>query len=142
MAAYLEISLNHHHFLVDMTHTHEVLNLATGAIVPVANMPMEFLGLLGYRSRVYWAIDLGIVLGLEPLPNLDKYAVIMMVAGDRMQAIATATINGIHQLSAPLQPIDINNTPKQLIPFLEGKIDRHLILNPEAVLSSLAVTAQ
>lgn len=135
MAAYLEICINHHHLLVNMTHTREVLNLAAGLVVPVANMPVAVLGLLGYRSRVYWAVDLGIVLGLQPLPNLDKYAVIMMIVGDVIQAIATESIRGIHQLSEPIQPIDINNTPKNLIPYLEGRIDRHLILSPVAVLA-------
>jgi positive phototaxis protein PixI len=139
MAAYLEICLHHQNFLVDMTHTHEVLNLAAGAIVPVANMPVEVLGLLGYRSRVYWAVDLAMVLGLEPLPNLDKYAVIMMVVGDVMQAVATETIKGIHQLSEPIQPLDIPNTPKHLIPYLEGKINQHLVLNPSALLNSSSV---
>lgn len=136
MVAYLEIRVSQTPFLLDMENVQEVLHIRAGLVVPVTAMPSSVLGLLSHHSRVYWALDLGQVLGLAPLANPPKYAVTILSVGEEIMAIASDQVNSIHQISEPIQALATDTLP-HLIPYLDGYINSWMVLNPQSILKSL-----
>jgi positive phototaxis protein PixI len=45
----------------------EILNLPFHQIVPIPDMPPQIMGVCNWRGEVLWLVDLGYVLGSEPL---------------------------------------------------------------------------
>ena len=65
--------------LLESEFIQEVLTIRASHIMPVPNKPSCILGILSRRRRVYWAIDLAMLLGLQPLDqNIRLYEVILI----------------------------------------------------------------
>ncbi|AFY73073.1 chemotaxis signal transduction protein [Synechococcus sp. PCC 7502] len=137
MTDFLEVRVGQSLLLLPITCTQEVLNIPASLIVPVPNMPSAVLGMLSQHSQVYWTFDLGVILGLPALGNLSRYAVIIIVSENRVMAIATETINGIHKLSTSIKLDNKAQETTKLAPYLDGYIDNWLVLNPQALLKSV-----
>jgi positive phototaxis protein PixI len=45
----------------------EILTLSASQLVPIANMPPEVLGVCNWRGEVLWLVDLGAIIGTEPM---------------------------------------------------------------------------
>lgn len=51
----------------------EVFNLTSGQIVPIPDMLSSMMGICNWRGEILWLVDLGCLLGLEPLFAQEYY---------------------------------------------------------------------
>jgi twitching motility protein PilI len=110
--------------LLESEFTQEVLTIRASHIMPVPNKPSCILGILSRRRRVYWAIDLAMLLGLQPLDqNIGLYEVILISVQKLSLALIVPKIwGGVH---IPNDTFDqnISSVPAILRPYLKGYIN-------------------
>ncbi|MBV9386879.1 MAG: purine-binding chemotaxis protein CheW [Chroococcidiopsidaceae cyanobacterium CP_BM_ER_R8_30] len=118
----------------------EVITIATHEIVPIPNLPAWVMGVHNWRGEVLWMVDLGQLIGLDPLyqhaTNHSSYTAIAISETQLMpnrQAVASQTANRkllglvVNQvedmewlnLDAIQSPPPASVTP-ELVPFLRG----------------------
>lgn len=110
--------------LLESEFTQEVLTIRASHIMPVPNKPSCILGILSRRRRVYWAIDLAMLLGLQPLDqNIRLYEVILISVQQLSLALIVPKVLGV--VNIPNDTIDqsISAAPATLRPYLKGFIN-------------------
>jgi positive phototaxis protein PixI len=110
--------------LLESEFTQEVLTIRASHIMPVPNKPSCILGILSRRRRVYWAIDLAMLLGLQPLDqNIRLYEVVLISVQQLSLALIVPKVFGV--VNIPNDTIDqsISAAPATLRPYLKGFIN-------------------
>jgi len=109
--------------LLESEVTQEVLTIRASHIMPVPNKPSCILGILSRHRRVYWAIDLAMLLGFQPLdPNIRLYEVILTSVQELSLALIVPSITGVVHLPSNNFENDIFALPATLKPYLKGYI--------------------
>lgn len=109
--------------LLESEFTQEVLTVKTNHVMPVPNKPSCILGILSRHRRVYWAIDLSMLLGLQPMAhNNQLYEVILVSAQQLSLALVVPNILGTVNLSDEQIENDIFSAPTALKPYIKGYI--------------------
>ena len=109
--------------LLESEFTQEVLTIRASHIMPVPNKPSCILGILSRRRRVYWAIDLAMLLGLQPLDqNIGLYEVILTSAQQLSLALIVPKILGVVHIPNGSFEQNISLVPNTLRPYLKGYI--------------------
>lgn len=121
---YLQFGIDPHTTgLLESEFTQEVLTMQATHVMPVPNKPSCILGILSRHRRVYWAIDLAMLLGLQPLDqNIQLYEVILTSARELSLALIVPSIIGIVHLPSTNFENDIFAMPTNLKPYLKGYI--------------------
>jgi twitching motility protein PilI len=110
--------------LLESEFTQEVLTIEATHIMPVPNKPSCILGILSRRRRVYWAIDLAMLLGLQPLDqNIGLYEVILTSVQQRSLALIVPKILGVVNITSDRLEQNINLVPSTLRPYFKGYIN-------------------
>jgi positive phototaxis protein PixI len=110
--------------LLESEFTQEVLTIKATHIIPVPNKPSCILGILSRRRRVYWAIDLAMLLGLQPLnQNIRLYEVILISAQELSIALVVPKILGVVDIPSDRLEQNINSVPATLRPYFKGYIN-------------------
>ena len=87
--------------LLESEFVQEVLTVKATQIMPVPNKPSCILGILSRRRRVYWSIDLAMLLGLQPLnQNIGLYEVILTSVQEFSLALIVPSILGVYVFPA------------------------------------------
>src|SRR6476646_10386346 len=139
---YLKFRLDPHTWAVlAMEYAQEVLVLSAQRITPMPNMPPAVLGLLNWRSRVLWVVDLAHMLQLQPLEaNVQKYNLAIVRVGELPLALAVQQVEGVTRLAPDTIQSPIGTVTSGLIPFLQGCIlqqqETSLALDAEAIVRS------
>ncbi|MBR8837026.1 MAG: purine-binding chemotaxis protein CheW [Stigonema ocellatum SAG 48.90 = DSM 106950] len=139
---YLRFHLNRQtSALLSMKHTQEAMIVPFEAVTPMPNMPTCILGLMNWRSRIIWAIDLPRMLNLEYLDNrLRQYNVIVIRVESVLLGLVVQDIKG----TAKLMPDDIRSPlghiASSLVPYLRGCVIQEkeilLVLDAQAIVQS------
>ena len=109
--------------LLESEFTQEVLTVRSTHIMPVPNKPSCILGILSRRRRVYWAIDLAMLLGLQPLDqNIGLYEVILTSVHELSLALIVPKILGVVHVPSDHIEQNINSVPSTLRPYFKGYI--------------------
>jgi len=109
--------------LLESEVTQEVLTIRASQVMPVPNKPSCILGILSRHRRVYWAIDLAMLLGFQPLdPNTSLYEVILTSVQELSLALIVHRIMGVVHLPSSNFENDILALPATLKPYLKGYI--------------------
>jgi positive phototaxis protein PixI len=115
--------------MLSMAQAVEALVIPTERVNPVPNMPVWMLGLLNQRTRVYWVIDLPLLLGLSPVePFAQRYSIILLREKQKTLAIAVPEVIGIVRVDTILSPIE--DTASPLVPCLQGYLMPELSEEP------------
>ncbi len=129
--------------LLESEFTQEVLTVRASHVMPVPNKPSCILGILSRHRRVYWAIDLAMLLGFQPLDsNIHLYEVILTSVQDLSLALIVPSIMGVVHLPSNNFENDIFALPATLKPYLkgyvhgEGKEGTAYLLKAEHILQS------
>jgi len=127
--------------LLESEFTQEVLTIKATHIMPVPNKPSCILGLLSRRRRVYWAIDLAMLLGLQPLDqNIGLYQVILTSVQELSFALIVPKILGVVHIPSDRLEQNINFVPATLKPYLKGYIsekeESFYLLKAESIVQS------
>ncbi|CAN1211353.1 hypothetical protein TUMEXPCC7403_14220 [Tumidithrix helvetica PCC 7403] len=104
----------------------EVLSVKAKAVVPVPNMPSTVLGLMSRRGRVYWTIDLAMMLGLQPLSDfVNQYEVMILNVENLFLAVAVPKIKGTIKVPANLVSTSTQSCPTTLKSYVKGCMTLH-----------------
>jgi len=141
---YLKFAIDPHTIgLLESEFTQEVLTVKAAHVMPVPNKPSCILGILSRHRRVYWAIDLAMLLGLQPLnQTMQLYEVILTSVQELAIALIVPSITGIVHLPSNHFEHDISSIPTTLKPYLKGYIHERerkeisYLLQAESILRS------
>lgn len=127
--------------IVSMEHTQEVLVVPFRRITPMPNMPKCVLGLLNWRNRVLWVIDLAQMLKLQPLDTTaQQYHMAIIRVGQVPLALVVQEVKGVTRFTPDCIQSPLGLVTSGLMPYLHGCILQQkeilLVLNAEAIVHS------
>ena len=140
---YLQFKLNENTTAVLLVNfTQEVVVSPIEAITPIANKPELILGLINWRNRIIWVVDLPRIFGFESnISPMGQCNIIMTRHGAETIGLMVPEIKGTVSLNSDnIQPAD-NQVAPHIIPYLKGCIwqedELHLVFNMQSILQSL-----
>lgn len=96
----------------------EILSLAPSQIVPIPDIPLAVIGVCNWRGEVLWLVDLGLLLGFEPLYAQGAYHSDYRVIVIHSQGqIIGLVVNQVGQM-VWCEPTQIQSPPVQVAPEL------------------------
>jgi twitching motility protein PilI len=122
-------------------HTQEAVVVPVETISSMPNMPGCILGLMNWRSRIIWAVDLPKMLNLEYLDSRQRqYNVIIIRVDSVLLGLVVQEIQG----TTKFMPEDIRSPVGQvassLVPYLRGCVVQRkeilLVLDAQAIVQS------
>lgn len=143
---YLKFQLNHQTAaIIAMEHTQEAVILPVESVTPMPNMPSCILGLMNWRSRIIWAVDLPKMLNLESIENrLHQYNVVVIKVGSVLLGLVVQEIKGITKLLPDEIHSPIGQVTSSLVPYLRGCVVQQeeifLVLDAQSLVNSTALT--
>lgn len=139
---YLKFYLNHQTAAVlSIKHSQEAIIVPVESVTSMPNMPACILGLMNWRSRIIWVIDLPRMLNLESLDNrLRQYNVIVIRVESQVLGLVVQDIKGTTKFMADDVCSPIGQVASSLVPYLRGCIVQKqeilLVLDAEAIVQS------
>jgi positive phototaxis protein PixI len=143
---YLKIQLAPHSAaVVPMEQAQEAIAIPFDRITPVPNMPACVLGLLNQRSRVFWAIDLPLMLGLSTQPlNGQQYNLVIVKSGNSPLGLVVPKVQGVLRFDVEEMYSPVGEAPSSLVSYLRGCFTQAgetlWVLDPDAIIHSPALT--
>lgn len=124
-----------------MKDLQEVLNIPVGRITPIPNMGPKIVGLLNQRNRVFWVVDLSLILGL-PVNRKEKqqYNIAIIRVGKVALGLLIEEIKGLVRLNKNQIQSPQRIVSPHLTCYLQGCVlyptEKLLILDAEAIINS------
>lgn len=123
---------------IPMQTTREVLVVPVEQITPIPNMPSCVLGLLNQRSRVFWVVDLSIMLGYAGLTaNTRQFNIVILQVGQIPLGLAVPAVQGVMRFPTDMIQSPIGTVAPNIAPYLRGclpdKQEILLVLDPDAI---------
>jgi positive phototaxis protein PixI len=139
---YLKFQLNQQTAaILSMRHTQEAVILPVESITSMPNMPACIIGLMNWRSRIIWVIDLPRMLNLESLDNrLRQYNVIVIKVESIILGLVVQEIKGTTKFIADDIGSPVEQVASSLVPYLCGCVVQQeeilLVLDAQAIVLS------
>jgi positive phototaxis protein PixI len=139
---YLKFQLNQQtSAILAMNHTQEAVILPIENITPMPNMPGCILGLMNWRSRIIWAIDLPRMLNLEAIDTRrQQYNVIVIKVESLLLGLVVQEIKGTTKIMLDDIHSPIGQVASSLVPYLRGCVVEQeeilLVLDAQAIVQS------
>ncbi|MBH8577750.1 purine-binding chemotaxis protein CheW [Nostocaceae cyanobacterium CENA369] len=139
---YLKFQLNQQTTAVlSMKHAQEAVVLPIEAVTPMPNMPTCILGLMNWRSRIIWAVDLPRMLNLEALDRkLWQYNAIVVKVESLILGLVVQEIKGTTKFMPDDIRSPIGQVTSSLVPYLRGCVVQQeetlLVLDAQALVDS------
>jgi twitching motility protein PilI len=120
--SYLKFQLNQQTAAVlSMKHTQEAILVPIESVTSMPNMPTCILGLMNWRSRIIWVIDLPRMLNLESLDyRLRQYSTIVIQVESLVLGLVVQEIKGTTKFIADEIHSPIGQVASSLVPYLCG----------------------
>jgi len=130
--SYLKFNLNPQTTaIVSMKYTQEAVILPVESVTPMPNMLPCILGLMNWRSRIIWAIDLPRMLNLESLEGrLRQYNIIVIKVESLVLGLVVHEIKGITKFMSDDIESPVGQVASSLVPYLSGCVveDEEILL--------------
>ncbi|MEH1819424.1 MAG: chemotaxis protein CheW [Nostoc sp.] len=139
---YLKFQLNQQTTAVlSMRHTQEAILVPIESITSMPNMQPCILGLMNWRSRVIWVVDLPRMLNLESLDyRLRQYNVIVIQVESLVLGLVVQEIKGTTKFIVDDIHSPIGQVASSLVPYLCGCVVQEeeilLVLDAQAIVQS------
>ncbi|WP_341525456.1 chemotaxis protein CheW [Nostoc sp. UHCC 0302] len=119
---YLKFQLNQQTAAVlSMKHTQEAILVPVESVTSMPNMADCILGLMNWRSRIIWVIDLPRMLNLESLDNRQRqYNVIVIKVESLLLGLVVQEIKGTTKFTPDDIHSPIGQVASSLVPYLCG----------------------
>jgi positive phototaxis protein PixI len=132
---------------IPMEAAREVLVVPVEQITPIPNMPDCVLGLLNQRSRVFWVVDLSVMLGYSGLTSSDRQLnIIILQSGQTPLGLAVPVLQGVTRFPTDGIQSPIGTVAPNIAPYLRGCLPEGqeilLILDPEAIVHASVLQRQ
>lgn len=127
--------------VIPMEAAQEVLVVPVEQITPIPNMPNCILGLLNQRSRVFWVVDLSIMLGYAGLTaNVRQFNIVILQAEQVPLGLAVPAVQGVTRFSADIIQSPLGTVAPNIAPYLRGCLPEEqeilLVLDPDAIVNA------
>jgi positive phototaxis protein PixI len=127
--------------VLPMEQAQEAIAIPFDRITPVPNMPIFVLGLLNQRSRVFWAIDLPLLLGLSDQPITgQQYNLIIIKSDNSPLGLVVPQVQSVLRLNLDEMYSPIGEAPSSLVSYLRGCFSQAgktlWVLDPNAIIHS------
>jgi positive phototaxis protein PixI len=127
--------------VLPMEKAQEAIAIPCDRITPVPNMPDCVLGLLNQRSRVFWAIDLPLMLELSVQPiNAQQYNLVIIKSGNSPLGLVVPKVHGVLRFNTEEMYSPIGEAPSSLVSYLRGCFSQAgetlWVLDPDAIIHS------
>jgi len=142
---YLQFKLNHSTTAVLLVQfTQEVLVLPNDSITSVPNISELILGLMNWRNRIIWVVDLSRMFGFESnISSMGQCNIIVVRYGVEIIGFMVPEIKGTVRFNSENIKAAENQVSLHMIPYLKGCIWRgdelNLVLNIQSILQSLSL---
>lgn len=139
---YLKFQLNEFTYAaLPVKYLHEVVVVPVESIPSIPNMPACVLGLINWRSRIIWVIDLPNMLNLETVNSTCRQHKILVIQTESTAlALVVPEIIGTTRLMANDIKSPQEKFSSDLLPYLRGWIlqnqEQILVLDTQAILQS------
>ncbi|MEA5512915.1 chemotaxis protein CheW [Nodularia sp. UHCC 0506] len=140
--SYLKFKLNQQTTaIVSMNYTQEAVSLPVESITSMPNMLPCILGLMNWRSRIIWAIDLPKMLNLESLDQrLKQYNIIVIKVESLLLGLIVHEIKGITKFISDDIQSPVGQVASSLVPYLRGCVVQEaetlLVLDAQFIMNS------
>jgi positive phototaxis protein PixI len=140
--SYLKFQLNQQTAAVlSMKHTQEAILVPVESITSMPNMPHCILGLMNWRSRIIWVVDLPRMLNLESLDyRVRQYNAIVIQVESLLLGLVVQEIKGTTKFVADDIHSPIGQVASSLVPYLCGCVVQQkeilLVLDSQAIVHS------
>jgi len=137
--SYLKFQLNQQTAAVlSMKHTQEAILIPIESVTSMPNMPTCILGLMNWRSRIIWVVDLPRMLNLESLDyRLRQYSTIVIQVESLVLGLVVQEIKGTTKFIADEIHSPIGQVASSLVPYLCGCVVQQeeilLVLDAQAI---------
>jgi positive phototaxis protein PixI len=139
---YLKFQLNQQTAAVlSMRHTQEAIIVPVESVTSMPNMPACILGLMNWRSRIIWVIDLPRMLNLQSLDNrLRQYNAIVIRVESLLLGLVVQEIKGTTKFMSDDVHSPVGQVASSLVPYLRGCVVQQkeilLVLDAQAIVQS------
>jgi twitching motility protein PilI len=143
--SYLKFQVNPHtSAVISMKYTQEAVVLPLHAVTAMPNMPSCVLGLMNWRSRIFWAVDLPGMLNLQPTGSgVRDYNVIVIRVESILLGLVVQSIKGVTRLTLESIKSPMGQVASGLVPYLRGCVLQDneilLVLDAQAIAHSSAL---
>ncbi len=139
---YLKFQLNQQTSAVlSLKHTQEAIVVPIDGITSMPNMPSCILGLMNWRSKIIWIVDLPRMLNLESLDNrFRQYNVVVIRTESMLMGLVVQEIKGTTRFLSEEIRSPLGQVASSLVPYLRGCIEQQqenlLVLDAQAIVDS------
>jgi positive phototaxis protein PixI len=130
----------------------EIVNISINQIVPIPDVPSHVMGVSNWRGEVLWLVDLGYMLGFDPLHAIGGYTqvtyktILVRSQGQIMGLVVGGVAQMIWCTPDQIQPSSTNYVTAELASYLRGYYlapDRGLtlVLDGDALTGSMLTRA-
>lgn len=139
---YLRFQLNQRTAAVlSMQHTQEAVIVPVESVTSMPNVPACILGLINWRSRIIWVIDLPRMLNLESLDYRQRqYNVIVIRVESLLIGLVVQEIKGTAKFLPDEIRSPVGQVASSLVPYLRGCVVQQqeilLVLDAQAIVHS------
>jgi positive phototaxis protein PixI len=107
--------------IISMHHSEEAVMLPVESVTAMPNMPPCVLGLMNWRSRIIWVIDLPRMLNLESEEGrLKQYHIIVVQVESLLLGLVVYDIKGISKFMSDDIQSPVGQVASSLVPYLSG----------------------
>ncbi|NJL64734.1 MAG: purine-binding chemotaxis protein CheW [Methylacidiphilales bacterium] len=144
---YLKFQINRQTTAVlSMRHTQEAIAIPVESITSMPSMPPCILGLMNWRSRIVWTVDLPRMMNLESLETrLRQYNVIIVRVESLLLGLVVEEIIGTTKFMPDEVHSPVGQVAASLVPYLRGCVVQQketlLVLDAQAILNASVLRA-
>ncbi|URR34941.1 chemotaxis protein CheW [Thermosynechococcus sp. HN-54] len=107
--------------LLPMTEIQQVLVIPPQQLTVIPNMPPVVMGLLNFRNRIVWVLDLAHLLSLEPLDaDMSLVTIVLLHTPKGYLGLALKEVRGIVRLPERAIQSPVGTVSAALVPYLKG----------------------
>jgi positive phototaxis protein PixI len=127
--------------VLSMRHTQEAIIVPVDSITPMPNMPLCVLGLMNWRSRIVWTVDLPKILNLETVDARQRqYSVVIIKSESVIMGLVVQDILGTTRFMTDEIRSPMGQVAASLVPYLRGCVVQEqevlLVLDAQAIVQS------
>ncbi|BAY86623.1 putative CheW protein [Calothrix parasitica NIES-267] len=127
--------------ILSMNQTQEAMVVSVESVTSMPNMPFGILGLMNWRSRILWVVDLPKLLNLQSPQNRPRqYSVIVVRTESMILGLVVHEIIGTLRFNSEEIRSPIGQVASSLVPYLRGCIVQQkeilLVLDAQPIVHS------
>ncbi len=127
--------------VLSVKHTQEAIVVPGEIITPMPNMPACIMGLMNWRSRIIWAVDLPMILNLESTHYRSRqFNIIVIKVESMLLGLVVHNVKGTIKFMPDDIRSPIGQVATSLVPYLRGCVvqaqETLLVLDAPAIVQS------